>query len=164
MKDKEDVSTELEEKKSNCSVVLTVIVIVVGIVIGMTSVVFIGNPKNTKEISTAAAGITETGILEEEKIEEENSVSKMFPSFSESARSRGSYVEDASENEEEFGMLIPIPDHLYLFYAKGTGIVYIVQSASAYHVGYGYMAPFYSKNGNLYRYEDGFFTEVLPQA
>lgn len=83
-----------------------------------------------------------------------------FSFFAKSAVNEGSYVSDASGNEEDFGMLVPIPDRKYLFYAKGTGIVYIVQTASAYHRGYGYMAPFYSKNGNLYRYEDGFFKEV----
>lgn len=70
------------------------------------------------------------------------------------------YAEVHKSEKGAFGMLIPVPGYRYLFYASGTGIVYIVETFSSGYHGYSFMAPYYSENGNLFRYEDGFLVEI----
>ena len=169
-KDKEDdFFTKPKDKKSDKVRVLVIVVIAVSIaVVAIEAKVYRSGSNETEANATEAEDnivaddAEEMFAIEPDVTEVESESKSLMESLigPESAFEKGSYVTDYLKNEEEFGMLIPIPDHKYLYYAKGTGIVYIVQSARSYHEGYGFMAPFYSKNGNLYRYEDGFFTEI----
>lgn len=68
--------------------------------------------------------------------------------------------EQLKNGQKELGKLLPIPGYDYLYYSKGPGIVYIRMDKGSARRGYGYLAPFYSKNGNLYQYENGFFKEL----
>lgn len=60
----------------------------------------------------------------------------------------------------------PIPEHPNLFYETKyrTDMIYYIFSSSlstgSQGFGYGYMAPYYSKNGKLCRYIDGEIVEV----
>lgn len=67
---------------------------------------------------------------------------------------------ELKNGQKELGKLLPIPGYDYLYYSKGPGIVYIRMNEGSARRGYGYLAPFYSKNGNLYQYENGFFKEL----
>lgn len=67
---------------------------------------------------------------------------------------------ELTKEQKELGKLLPIPGYNYLYYSKGPGIVYIRMDEAGVNRGYGFLAPFYSKNGNLYRYENGFFKEL----
>lgn len=67
---------------------------------------------------------------------------------------------EPKNGQKELGKLLPIPGYDYLYYSKGPGIVYIRMNEGSARRGYGYLTPFYSKNGNLYQYENGFFKEL----
>lgn len=56
-----------------------------------------------------------------------------------------------SKNYMERANLIQIDNELY--YYESTGIVYIVFNEWAGSMGYGYMAPYYSTDGKLCRYD-----------
>lgn len=158
-KNEEDIFVKQKNKKFGKGKVLAIVIIAGIIAIGMIEVKVHWNSSNEMEASATIADDVIESVTEPDDVKEVESLIESFCG-SKSAFESGSYVEDVWKNEEEFGMLIPIPDYKYLYYAKGTGIVYIMQATRSSYVGYGFLAPFYSKNGNLYRYEDGFFKEL----
>lgn len=50
-----------------------------------------------------------------------------------------------------------------LYYYDLTKIVYVIFNECAGYSGYGYMAPYYSENGRLCKYEDGKIIEIEEQ-
>lgn len=49
--------------------------------------------------------------------------------------------------------LLPIETKTDLYYDKDTKIVYLIFNEQSGYAGYGYMSPYYSENGKLYRYD-----------
>ena len=58
-----------------------------------------------------------------------------------------------SKNYESHSKLVAIEGENDLYYYSTTHIVYIVFNEYAGSVGYGYMSPYYSKNGKLCIYD-----------
>lgn len=58
-----------------------------------------------------------------------------------------------SNNYASTASLIKVPNQENLYYHINTGVVYIVFNEYIADKGYGYMSPYYSENGNLYRYD-----------
>lgn len=48
--------------------------------------------------------------------------------------------------------LLPIETETDLYYDKDTKIVYIIFDEKIGYAGFGYMSPYYSDNGQVYRY------------
>ena len=49
--------------------------------------------------------------------------------------------------------LLPIETENDLYYDKDTKIVYIIFDEQIGYTGFGYMSPYYSDNGQVYRYD-----------
>lgn len=49
--------------------------------------------------------------------------------------------------------LLPIETENDLYYDKDTKIVYIIFDEQIGYAGFGYMSPYYSDNGQVYRYD-----------
>lgn len=49
--------------------------------------------------------------------------------------------------------LLPIETENDLYYDKDTKIVYIIFEEQIGYAGFGYMSPYYSDNGQVYRYD-----------
>lgn len=65
-----------------------------------------------------------------------------------------------SKSYQAHSQLCEIDGTKDLYYYKKTKIVYIVFNECAGYDGYGYMSPYYSKNGKLCRYVDGEIVEI----
>ena len=64
--------------------------------------------------------------------------------------------DDTSEGNKNYDIhskLIPLEGESDLYYYSTTHIVYIVFNECACSTGYGYMSPYYSKNGKLCTYD-----------
>lgn len=61
---------------------------------------------------------------------------------------------EASKNYSKttHNRLLPIETETDLYYDKNTKIVYMIFNEKDGYRGYGYMSPYYSENGKLYRY------------
>lgn len=60
---------------------------------------------------------------------------------------------EGSKNYDNHSKLISIEGENDLYYYSTTHIVYITFNECAVNYGYGYMSPYYSKNGKLCTYD-----------
>lgn len=71
--------------------------------------------------------------------------------------------EAGKQNYTENCNMISLPNSKGLYYREETKIVYIIFNEVGAGSGYGYMAPYYSENGNLCKYENGKLIEIIKE-
>lgn len=72
--------------------------------------------------------------------------------------------DEGYKNYSENSNFVSIEGSKNLYYYSDTGIIYIIFNESYVHQGYGYMAPYYSENGNICKYIDGQIVEITEES
>lgn len=70
------------------------------------------------------------------------------------------YKGDKNYTESTDGLLVKVPNRTPLYYDTNTKVVYVIFNECDGYQGYGYMSPYYSENGKLYRYVNGELEEI----